>query len=110
MSHAPTPAEAKLRPRLEALGFVFQEPIQIPKRKVPGSHGFIMDNYHPVAMLRVEVDGGYHKRQKGRDRRRDTILRLAGIRTIRFSNKEVLHGLDNVVEKIREELQGGNNV
>ncbi len=83
----PTRAEAKLRIDLEPLGFLFQASVNVMAGRC---RGYIMDFFHPDAKLCVEVDGGVHLKRKGYDRRRDNRLRMAGIKTLRCTNAEVL--------------------
>lgn len=85
----PTVAESKLKELLGPLGFKFQVPIH-GKTKNGGAWSYILDAYHRGLKLCVEADGGVHKKQKGRDRRRDVRLFGEGIHTLRLSNREVL--------------------
>jgi very-short-patch-repair endonuclease len=93
MAAQPTPAEAKLWEILEPMGFGRQVVITVCAKN-GGRFSYILDFAWPVIVdvpkLCVEVDGGVHNRQKGRDRRRDTRLRGEGITTIRLKNKDVL--------------------
>lgn len=102
----PTDAEALLWTRLEPLGFSRQVPIS-GHTKNSGEWSYILDflrsSRKTPGWLCVEVDGGVHSKQKGRDRRRDTRLATMGIRTIRFTNKDVLKNLDAVVSQITAE-------
>jgi very-short-patch-repair endonuclease len=66
-----------------------------------GRWGYILDAFHEGARLCVEVDGGVHRRRRGRDRRRDTRLRTLGIRTLRIPNARVMGELQAVVDEIR---------
>ena len=56
--------------------------------------------------LIIEVDGGYHSLpdQLISDEERTEILNYWGYRLIRFTNDEVLFGIDKVLEKIKEEI------
>lgn len=109
MKAAPTPAETAMWEILEPLGFARQVTIT-GTTKNGGLWSYILDfaQYEMVSgervlgKLAVEVDGGIHKRQRGRDRRRDTRLRGEGIRTIRVKNKDVLKW----PETIRETIEG----
>ena len=102
----PTEAEALLWTRLEPLGFARQVPMS-GFTKNQGEWSYILDflsRRHGVSgWLCVEVDGGVHSKQKGRDRRRDTRLATIGIKTIRFTNKEVLKDLEAVISRITAE-------
>ena len=105
MRIAPTPAEKKLRPLLESMGFKFQVPIEVRKhRSYKTLDGSIMDFYHAGKKLCIELDGGYHK--PGPDGRRDRRLAAVGIRTIRFKNREALNETARVIAQIQEALNG----
>ena len=99
MRLAPTTGESKLWERLEPLGFERQLPLG-GQTKNGGIWMYILDFWHLKTNLVVEVDGGYHKKRKGYDRRRDTRLATAGLHTIRFTNREVDQDLDGVVARI----------
>jgi very-short-patch-repair endonuclease len=98
----PTAAEARLWPHLEKLGFERQRPIltRAPWPKTQ-DRPFILDFFHPGWMLCVEVDGSAHRFRKHRDRKRDYRLKCLGIRTIRITNSDVLHRLEQTVEAIK---------
>jgi very-short-patch-repair endonuclease len=104
MRWAPEPAERKLWIHLEPLGFEQQVEI-VATTKNGGEYPRIMDFFHKRAMLCVECDGGYHARQRGRDRRRDTRLATSGIKTLRFTNRRCLNDTAAVVNEIRREIQ-----
>ena len=86
----PTKAEAAARELLRPLGFQFQVCVTTPRHRSAGAtDGWILDCYHPVHRLCIELDGGVHAKTKGRDGRRDRALAAIGIRTIRFVNSVV---------------------
>jgi len=60
---------------------------------------FILDFYCSELNLAIEIDGGSHDKKKGYDQARDLFLQQIGIKTIRFTNDEILNQIDNV--KIR---------
>ena len=69
-------------------GFKFRRQDVIDKR--------IVDFYCPRAKLAVEVDSDTHDPVK--DRRRDALLmQHFGVRTVRFSNAEVMENRDGVL-------------
>ena len=95
LRQALTPAEEALWQRLrrhQVLGLHFQS------QYVVGP--FIADFYCRAAQLVVEVDGGVHRGQRGRDAERDAYLAGRGLRVLRFRNEEVLRDLENVVRSI----------
>lgn len=93
----PTAGERALQALLRPLdGWEFQKPILVPKaRSASGEWPYIADAFCAAAKLIVEVDGGVHKRTKGRDRRRDERAKtMLGLLTLRLSNTDVLKNPD----------------
>ncbi len=68
---------------------------------------FIVDFVCLSKKLVVEVDGGYHTtvEQKEYDEKRTIVLNKRGFKVIRFTNEEVLNNLQNVLQKIKSELE-----
>jgi very-short-patch-repair endonuclease len=62
--------------------------------------GFIADFYCSKLRLVVEIDGGVHERQNDYDSERDRIIKMHGIKVMRFPNHEVLGDMDGVLAKI----------
>lgn len=54
----------------------------------------------------VEIDGGIHSREGGKeyDENREAYLQSRGYRIVRFANKEISASLDSVLERIVEEI------
>lgn len=77
---------------------------QFYRQKIIGD--YIVDFYCPAAKLVVELDGGQHYLEKGKERDglRDKCLRGMGLRVLRFSNRDVLMHIDTVLERIYESL------
>ena len=96
-----TQAEKHLWERLneKQLGYKFrrQHPIWI----------FIADFYCHQLKLVIEVDGGIHlsRDQRDYDMRREAEFEQFGIRTIRFTNEEVLGSLGTVIGRIHKVIQ-----
>jgi len=95
-----TSAEKRLWSRLRASrfhGFRFlrQEPID----------RFIVDFYCSAARLVIELDGDAHSYSIDQDRAREEFLEDQGIHVIRFSNYDVMHSLDWVLEKIYQNCE-----
>src|SRR5690349_18622943 len=63
---------------------------------------FILDFYCPAARLAIELDGGQHNTDAGResDATRTAWLEYRGIRVLRFWNHDVLRNTDNVMQTI----------
>ncbi len=68
---------------------------------------YVVDFVCHEARLVVEVDGGQHAQARDRDQARDAWLRSQGYRVLRFWNNEVLRNTQGVLERIAEELGGG---
>ena len=66
---------------------------------------FILDFYCSELSLAIEVDGGYHKDRIYYDKARDEFLKQIGIKTIRFSNSEIIKDIESVKLKIRLQLK-----
>ena len=66
---------------------------------------FILDFYCSQLNLAIEIDGSSHKNKINYDQERDEFLRQIGIKTIRFTNDEVLRDIENVKLKINSELK-----
>jgi adenine-specific DNA-methyltransferase len=68
---------------------------------------FIADFYCPQRKLVIEVDGGQHFCEKGKkyDAQREQYLSSLGIRTLRFSNLDVLKNIDGTWERIIQKVK-----
>ena len=67
-------------------------------------HGWILDFFCKEKQLAVEVDGPYHMARVKEDSIRDSTLARCGIRTMRFTDEQVLDNLPSVLASIREAL------
>lgn len=67
---------------------------------------YIVDFICIEKSLVVEVDGGYHSEyeQIQKDETRTDSLRRMGFRVIRFANEDVYGRIQDVIDKIKEEL------
>lgn len=81
----------------------------IARTKNGGEYPRRFDFFHEAAKLAIEVDGPIHKKQRGRDRRRDTRFATDGIATLRFSNKRALTETEAVLDEIRSALRATTN-
>ena len=59
-------------------------------------HRFIVDFYCVKLSLVIEIDGNSHDKKKRTDIERDKFLYQIGIKTIRFTNEEVLNNPDYI--------------
>ena len=96
-SRQPTNSERSLWSRLQG------EP-QGWQMEVPTRYGCVLDFYCESAQLAVEVDGEYHRDPKvaRRDNWRDEMHATIGIKTERFSARDVERDPDWVVTRVRE--------
>jgi very-short-patch-repair endonuclease len=62
--------------------------------------GFILDFYCPSRRLAVEVDGSAHYGRERQDAYRQRVIERENISFIRFTNAQVLHRLQWVLEEI----------
>ena len=97
--HEPTAAESKLwnylRGRsIEGAKFRRQHTIE----------RFIVDFFCAERKLIIEVDGDIHQYTKTEDAIRQEFLGQQGFRVIRFTNNEILLGIDGVINKIKSIL------
>ncbi len=67
---------------------------------------FILDFYCRELLLCIEIDGDSHDKKKNYDLLRDQYLKAVNIKTIRFTNDEVLNDFDSVLERLLPLLRG----
>ena len=67
---------------------------------------FILDFYCRKLLLAIEIDGESHDEKKNYDLLRDTYLKAVNIKTIRFTNDEVLNNFNKVLKKLLPLLRG----
>ena len=65
---------------------------------------FICDFVSRAVGLVIEVDGGQHDRDVGRDAQRTEYLETCGLRVIRFWNHDVTANIEGVVAEIERVL------
>jgi len=96
----PTEAEALLWNYLKAegLGVTFK------RQHIIGD--FIADFACISRKLIIELDGGYHQlpQQKTSDNYRKEWLESRGFKVLRFTNEELFNGIDDVLDRINENL------
>jgi very-short-patch-repair endonuclease len=78
--------------------------LQIYRQRIIGN--YIVDFYCPKAKMAIEIDGGQHyfDEEVEKDKKRDDYLNALGIKVLRFSNNEILENIEEVLEKIYEEI------
>jgi leucyl-tRNA synthetase len=54
----------------------------------------------------IEVDGPVHEGQAEADAARQRVIEARGVRVIRFTNDEVLNGLDEVLRRVAAAVCG----
>jgi very-short-patch-repair endonuclease len=93
-----TPAELELWEaiRKKKLGVEFH-------RQVPLLH-YIVDFYCHEIGLAIEVDGQIHEIQVIEDGMRQGKLEKYGVHFLRFTNDEVIHDLNKVLNKIKDKI------
>lgn len=57
---------------------------------------FILDFYCSKLLLAIEIDGDSHDKKHWQDKNRDWYLEIRGIKTIRYTNDQVLKSIDTV--------------
>lgn len=62
---------------------------------------YVVDFYCPELGLAVEVDGIHHEHTRERDSKRDSILKEIGVRTLRYSDSDVISNSELVLNSIR---------
>lgn len=96
----PTEAEALLWEFLSAdgLGVTFK------RQHIIGD--YIADFVCLTSKLIVELDGGYHQlaQQQISDEQRTEWLESRGFKIIRFTNEELFHNVDKVLDTIKDNL------
>ena len=67
---------------------------------------YIADFYCSKVKLVIEVDGEQHSSQEGMayDEERERFFTALGIKTLRFSNRNVLANIESVINKIQSEI------
>ncbi len=100
MRRAPTPAEDALWQRLR-----HRQIAGVKFRRQHAIERFIVDFYCPEVGLIVEIDGSVHEYTVAEDAIRQEYLESLGLRVLRFSNDDVWHEIEGVVEIIRAAVQ-----
>ena len=80
---------------------------QLEGRKFHRQHSvnrYILDFYCPSEMLAIELDGDHHFTDDGLkyDQKRTEYLNSLKIQVLRFENREIFNGLENVLLEIKK--------
>jgi len=67
---------------------------------------FIVDFYCRKLLLAIEIDGNSHDNKKSYDQQRDRYLQSVKIKTLRFTNEEVLNNFNSVLKRLLPFLKG----
>lgn len=67
---------------------------------------FIVDFYSPGAKLVIELDGSQHfeAEYQAKDKKRDVMLARAGLKVLRFDDRQVLTETEGVLKVIYDEV------
>jgi very-short-patch-repair endonuclease len=68
---------------------------------------YIVDFYCKEKNLTIELDGSGHSEKKEYDTERENYMNTLGIKTLRFWNDEVNTNIENVLEKIKKQINLG---
>ena len=68
---------------------------------------YILDFYCHSLKLVIEVDGSIHNLEdvKNNDRERQRLLEKDGLRVVRFTNNELIHTYEKVIEELNTLIQ-----
>jgi len=66
---------------------------------------YILDFYCHKCLLAVEIDGDIHKLRRDYDDYRDNYLLSIGIKTLRFTNHDVINNMNDILGDIINELK-----
>jgi very-short-patch-repair endonuclease len=80
--------------QLDGIKFTRQVPIE----------GFIVDFCCRSHKLIIEIDGGIHIGREREDHQREVLLERLGYKFLRFTNDQVMHDLNQVIEVIRSQF------
>ncbi len=114
------PFDRKLKPLARALRKNMTDAEQLIWSKIRGKQisgvqfyrqknvgHYIVDFYCPKGKFVIEIDGGQHYEEEGRekDRKKDDYLQGLGLNVMRFSDIDVLKNINGVLERIQEHLK-----
>lgn len=84
--------------------------VQFYRQKVIGN--YIVDFYSAKANLVIELDGGQHYTEAGRqkDKQRDNYLKSQRLSVMRFSDRDVFENPEGIIEQIQNYINKGVGV
>ncbi len=94
----PTPEEYKL------WNFLRNKNLGVKFRRQHGIGPYIADFYCKEKNLIIELDGAQHGNEKEYDKERDDHIKTLGIKVLRFWNSEINKNIEDVLIKIKEEI------
>lgn len=65
----------------------------------------ILDFYCSALLLDIEIDGESHESKKGWDAARDEYLAIRGIKTIRYTNDQVLKNTNQILKDLEIKIK-----
>ncbi len=76
-------------------------------RRQHGIGSYIVDFYCPQLKVVIEIDGESHYEisQVNSDAERESLMNSLGVRTIRYSNHDVMSNIDGVLVDLAHQLQ-----
>ena len=66
---------------------------------------FIIDFYCSKLLLAIEIDGESHDNKQYQDKERDLYLEQRGIKTIRYTNEQILNNIDYVYKDLINKIK-----
>ncbi len=86
--------------------------VRISKKQLDGARfrrqhpigDYIADFYCHELKLVIEVDGRVHETRQEYDRQRTEEMTLGGITVIRFTNDDIIHDMEAVLMKIKQQI------
>ncbi len=94
----PTPQENKI------WWYLRRSQLGVKFRRQHSIGGYVVDFFCPEKKLVIEIDGEIHNQNKEYDRVRQLFMEDLGYKTLRFWNKEIDNGVEEVILKIRNNL------
>jgi hypothetical protein len=94
--------------KLLATALGWQTEYSVPTKLKPKDgfpHCYKIDIANPVLKVGIEVDGCSHYTRKKQDMKKEKLLKELGWKILRFTNKEVMTNLSQVLLVIKKEIK-----